>query len=303
MKAVRINEWGKPVQIEEVTQPAPGKDEVLVRVRAASVNPVDVFVAAGALQSMLSVPMTLGTDFAGEVVSVGADVKHVRQGDAVYGMRAMQGGIYAEYTVAKAHEVAAKPRSLDFAQAAAVPLAGLSAWQTLNNLAQLQAGERVLIHGAAGGVGTFAVQLAKAKGAYVIASDKSGKESFLRQLGADEVITADRQPFEEAAGKVDVVLDLVGGDLVERSFNVLKPGGRYVTTAGQPSAEEAARRGIQAMGAFTQPSIDDLTSVARLIDAGKLKVIVNRTFPMHETQVALAFQQQADTRGKVVITV
>jgi NADPH:quinone reductase-like Zn-dependent oxidoreductase len=218
-------------------------------------------------------------------------------------MRAMQGGIYAEYTVAKAHEVAAKPRSLDFAQAAAVPLAGLSAWQTLNNLAQLQAGERVLIHGAAGGVGTFAVQLAKAKGAYVIASDKSGKESFLRQLGADEVITADRQPFEEAAGKVDVVLDLVGGDLVERSFNVLKPGGRYVTTAGQPSAEEAARRGIQAMGAFTQPSIDDLTSVARLIDAGKLKVIVNRTFPMHETQVALAFQQQADTRGKVVITV
>jgi len=230
-------------------------------------------------------------------------VKHVRSGDAVYGMRPMTGGIFAEYTVAKAHEVAAKPRSLDYAQAAAVPLAGLSAYQTLTHLAQLQPGERLLIHGAAGGVGTFAVQLAKEKGATVIASDKSGKESFLRQLGADQVIAADQAPFDQAAGEVDVVLDLVGGDLMERSFNVLKPGGRYVTTAGQPSAEEAERRGIRAMGAFTQPAIQDLTDLARLIDAGKLKVIVNRTFPLAETQAALRFQQEGDTRGKVVVTV
>jgi len=303
MKAVRIHEWGKPVQIDDVSQPAPGKDEVLGRVRATSVNPVDAFVAAGALQSMFTVPMIPGTDFAGDVVSVGSDVKHVQPGDAVYGMRAMQGGIYAEYTIAKAHEVAAKPRSLDYPQAAAVPLSGLSAWQSLTHLAQLQPGERVLIHGAAGGVGTFAVQLAKEIGAYVIASDKSGKEGFLRELGADQVIAADRQPFEAAAGKVDVVLDLVGGEQTERSFNVLKPGGRYVTTAGQPSAEEAGRRGIRAMGAITQPAVEDLTKLAELIDAGKLKVIVNRTFPLAETQAALAFQQQADTRGKVVITV
>jgi NADPH:quinone reductase-like Zn-dependent oxidoreductase len=218
-------------------------------------------------------------------------------------MRGMQGGIFAEYTATKAHEVAAKPQSLDYTQAAAVPLAGLSAWQTLTHLAQLQRGERVLILGAAGGIGSFAVQIAREKGATVIASDKSGKETFLRQLGADQVIAADTQRLEDATGPVDVVLDLVGGELMERSFNVLKSGGRYVTTAGQPSAEEAERRGIRAMGHFTQPTIQDLTDLAGLIDAGKLKVVVNRTFPLEETQSALQYQQEAPTRGKVVLTV
>jgi NADPH:quinone reductase-like Zn-dependent oxidoreductase len=302
MQAVRINEWEQPVQIEELPQPVPANDEVLVRVRAASVNPVDRAIVAGYMQMMVVAPLTLGVDFAGEVVAIGADVQHVKPGDAVYGMSTAF-GTFAEYAVVKASGVAPKPQSVDDVHTAAVPLTGLSAWQTLFSLAQLQSGERLLIHGAGGGIGRFAVQLAKHTGAYVIAHDKANKSDFVKQLGADEFIATDSQRFEDVVGAVHVVLDLVGGEYVERSFNVLKPGGRYVTTAAMLPEDAGKDRGIKAMRAYTQPTVEELRKLAEAIDAGSLKVFVNSTFPIEETQTALFYKPQNGTPGKVVITV
>lgn len=302
MKAVRINAWGQPVQIEELPQPSLANDEVLVRVHASSVNPIDGAIAAGYLQMMYAAPLTLGTDFAGDVVAVGADVQHVQPGDAVYGA-SLNRGTWAEYAVVKASGAALKPQSLDTVHAAAVPLAGLTAWQTLFNLAQLQSGERILILGASGGIGAFAVQLAKAKGAHVTGQDRASKADFVKQLGADTFIDADSQTFEDEVGAVDVVLDLVGGDYVERSFDVLRPGGRYVSPAAMLPEDAGKDRGIVAMSIFTQPTVADLTELAEEIDAGRLKVFVSRTFPLAEAQTALFYKPGNGARGKIVIMV
>jgi NADPH:quinone reductase-like Zn-dependent oxidoreductase len=302
MKAVRINEWGQPVQIEELPRPTPANDEVLVRVHAASVNPVDGAIAAGYMKMMYTAPHTLGTDFAGEVVSVGAEIQHVKPGDSVYGAN-LNRGTFAQYVVVKSAGVARKPGSIDYVQAAAVPLAGLSAWQALFNLAKLQGDERILIHGAGGGVGSFAVQLAKDKGAYVIGHARANKAKFLRQLGVDEFIDAESQRFEDVVGTVDIVLDTIGGEFVERSFNVLKAGGCFVTVAARPPEDAGKDRGIVAMGHFTQPTVEELTKLAEAIDAGKLMVFVRRTFPLEETQIALFDKPQDGAPGKVVITI
>ncbi|NLF10859.1 MAG: NADP-dependent oxidoreductase [Anaerolineaceae bacterium] len=302
MKAMRIHAWGEPLRLDDVPRPEPGDGQILVRVRASSVNPIDYKIAEGAMKSMLSLPLTPGTDVAGEVVAVGSGIQHVKPGDGVFGML-MNRGAFAEYAIAEQREVARKPRSLDFSQAAAVPVTALTAWQTLFELAQLQSGERLLIHGAAGGIGTYAVQLAKQKGAYVIGNDRADKEGYLRELGVDRAIDARTQRLQDAIGTVDVVLDLVGGDMVQRSLDVLGRGGRYVTPAGQPPEEEAARRGIQAHGIFTQPTVRDLASIAEQIDAGRLRVVVSRTFPLEQAQAALDFKEEGETYGKVVITV
>jgi NADPH:quinone reductase-like Zn-dependent oxidoreductase len=302
MKAVRINQWGQPTQIEEVPQPTPGAGEVLVRVHAASVNPVDRGIALGYMADYFTAPLTLGTDFAGDVVAVGEGVTHVKAGDAVYGMSPSR-GTFADYAVVNAAGVAHQPRTLEPVQAAAVPLTGLSAWQLLFNLAQLQSGDRLLIHGAGGGIGSLAVQLAKHAGAYVIAQDKTAKAEFVKQLGADEYIDAERQRFEEVVGKVDVVLDLVGGDYVERSFNVLEPGGRYATPAAMLAPDAGKAQGIVAKGLFTQPSVEELTQLAQEIDAGNLKVFVHRTFPLAEAQTALFYKAPDGSPDKVVITI
>ncbi len=302
MKAVRITQWGQPYQIEEIPQPQPSADEILIKVRAASFNPVDSFVAAGYLQSLLVVPMTPGTDFAGEVAAVGANVTHVKPGDAVYGLQPMRGGTFAEYSVAKASEVALKPASISDAEASAVPLTALAAWQTLD-LAHLKSGQRVLILGAGGGVGSFAVQLAKDKGAYVIALDMAGKADTVRNLGADEFFDASSVDFA-ALGKVDAVADFVGSeDLRLRSCDALKPGGHYVTTLTALPEEEATSRGIQASTVFAQASVDQLTQIAQLIDAGKLKITVSDTFPLDQAQAALELRQSGKAAGKVVLLV
>jgi NADPH:quinone reductase-like Zn-dependent oxidoreductase len=303
MKAVRVNQWGQPVQVEDIPQPTPGKDEVLVRVHAASLNPVDSFSIAGYLQAMQQLPLTPGTDFAGEVVSTGADVTHVKPGDAVYGMIPFRGGTFAEYAAPKGPEVALKPQSLTYEQAAAVPLTALAAWQTLADAAQVQRGDRVLILGAGGAVGSFAVQLAKGRGAYVIASDLPGKEDFLKEIGADEIINAQTQKFEDIVGTVDVVLNYANADLLEQSYSVLKPGGRYATTMGQPPQEQAERLGIRSFGIITAPTVDHLTQLARLIDAGALRVFIHRTFMIDEAQAALEYRQTGTAPGKVVLTI
>ncbi|NPV55809.1 MAG: NADP-dependent oxidoreductase [Anaerolineae bacterium] len=302
MKAVRINQWGQPAQVEDIPQPTAGQDEVLVRVYASSLNPVDLFSVAGYLQAMQQLPLTPGTDFSGEVVTVGADVTHVKPGDAVFGMIPIRGGAFAEYAIIKGHEVALKPQSLNYVQASAVPLVSLAAWQTTIDFAQLQKSERVLIHGAGGSVGSVAVQLAKDKGAYIIANDLPEKRGLLEELAVDEIIDAKAQQFKDVVGDVDVVLNYAKADLLEHSYDVLKPGSRYATTFEQPPQEEAERRGIHSFGVFTQPTVEQLTRLAGLIDAGKIQVLVHRTFPMDEALAALEYLQSNSEPGKVVLT-
>jgi len=304
MKAVRVNEWGKPVQLEDIPQPVPNNDEVLVRVHAASINPFDTAVIAGYMSFMASPPLTLGTDFAGEVVAVGADITHVGPGDAVYGLVVLRSGTFAEYTTAKAHEITHKPKSLDYIHAAALPLPSMAAWQSLFDLAQLQSGERVLIHGVAGNVGSLAVQFAKDKGAYVYGTDIPEKAKFIQDLGIDRFINTKEERFEDIVENVDIVLDYVGGDFLERSYTVLKPGGRYVTSLlMETPQEEAHSRGIRSLGLASQPRADLLAQVAEWIDAGKLKVFVNRTFPLDQVEAAMEHRLKTTEPGKVVLTI
>lgn len=303
MKAVRLNAWGQPLQIENIPQQTPGPDEVLVHIRAASVNPFDRIVIAGYLQSMLSVPMTPGTDFAGDVVAVGENVKHVNPGDAVYGMISMRGGAFAEYAVVKANEVARKPKSLDYVQAAATPLAALTARQTLLDHGKLKSGEKVLIHGAGGSVGNFAVQLAKAMGGMVIANDKPDRAEFIKQLGADQIINSQDQAFEDTVRGVDIVLNYANSELEKRSYGVLKSGGRYVTIVGEPSSmDDAKANNIEVIYSGTQPTSEALTQIAEWVDAGKLKQHVSQTFSLDQVQQAMDHKSQDGHPNKVVIT-
>jgi NADPH:quinone reductase-like Zn-dependent oxidoreductase len=303
MRAVRVNEWAQPVQLEDIPRPDPADDEVLVKVHAASVNPIDGFIQAGYVRDYFTTPMTLGVDFAGEVVATGKDVTHVKPGDDVYGIN-LGFSTFAEYVAAKGQGVAPRPRTLDDVSAAAAGLAGVVAYQALFNAAKLQSGERVLIHGAGGGVGLFAVQLAKSRGATVVAHDKRNKEALVRGLGADEFIAAEDQPFEEVCGVVDVVLDLVPmGFYTDRSYLVCGPGARYVTPASQPPQEAAERGGFTAIGTVAQAALEDLNELAAAIDAGQVKVFVEKTFPLAEVEQAMAYRQKGGLSGKVVLVV
>ena len=303
MKAVRINQWGQPAQIEDIARSSPASDEVLVRVHAASINPIDVIVAAGYLQAMLTVPMTAGTDFAGEVITVGVDVSHVNPGDSVYGCIALRGGTFAEYVVVKGAEVAPKPSSLDSIQAASVPLSALTAWQGLNRSLKIKAGERLLIHGVAGNVGSFAAQFARLSGVEVIGTAAAKDEAFVRSLGLNRWIDHTKTKFEEEAGEVDAVFASIGGEVIPRSFAVMKPAGRLVTTGQMAGADEAQQRGLQATGMACEASIDDLAAIARLIDAGEVKVHVTDTVPFDQFQRGFELHQDHSRgRRKVVLT-
>ncbi|MGE5251817.1 MAG: NADP-dependent oxidoreductase [Bacteroidota bacterium] len=304
MKAARLNAWGKELELEDIPQPEPADDQVLVRVHAASVNPFDAAVQAGYLQFMASTPLTMGTDFAGEVVAAGPKVTHVKPGDEVYGLSVLGGGTFAEYLVAKPNEVVRKPRSLDMLQAAGVPLPAMAAWISLNDQAQLKSGERLLVHGASGNVGTIVVQLAKSAGAYVYGTDIPEKEKHIEALGLDRFIMANDGFEGIVRDNVDVVVDLVGGELMEKSYHVLRPGGRYVTTLlGETPQEEPERLGIRSMGVGAYPRADVLTQIADLIDSGKLKVFVNRVFPLEQVNEAMAYRLQTTAPGKVVVSI
>jgi NADPH:quinone reductase-like Zn-dependent oxidoreductase len=304
MKAVRVNEWGKPVQVENIPQPKPGDDEALVRVHAASINPLDAAIVAGYMSFMATPPLTLGADFSGEVVEVGKDVTHVKPGDAVYGVTPFRSGTFTEYATPKVNEVALKPKSLDHIHASTIPLPSMAAWQSLFEHGQFKNGERVLIHGVAGNVGGLAAQFAKSKGAYVYGTDIPEKAQHAAELGIDRFIDVKSERFEDVVENVDVVLDYIGGEFMERSYTVLGPGGRYVTALTmQTPQEEAQKRGISSMGFGAQPRADLLAQVADLVDAGKLKVFVNRTFPLDEAQAALEYRFMTKSPGKVVLTV
>jgi NADPH:quinone reductase-like Zn-dependent oxidoreductase len=308
MKAVRMHAYGGPdvLAYDDVSQPVPAAGEVLVKVYAASFNPIENNTRAGYLQGMIQVefPFTLGVDLAGVVEAVGEGVTSVAVGDAVYGYsNMMRQGSHAEYAVVSEIEIAPKPTTVDFVTAASVPLAGLTAWQGLFDVGGLQSGQTVLIHGAGGGIGSFAVQFARAKGARVLGTASSGKRDLLKGLGVAEVIDYTTTRFEEVVRDVDVVFDTVGGDLVERSLKVLKPGGIYVTSAGQPDPEAAAKQGVRATFMLTQPNPAELAEIARLIDSGEVKPVVSAVLPLAEARRAHELFAAGHAQGKIVLQV
>jgi NADPH:quinone reductase-like Zn-dependent oxidoreductase len=307
MKVIQIEQFGGPEVLREqsVQIPVPGDGEILVKVDAAGVNPVDYKIRAGKYPAVKQdkLPYVLGRDVAGTVIRCGAHHDGFSEGDTIIAMPGIDRGGYAEYVLVKTSEAALKPGSLDFIAAGAVPLAALTAWQGLFKHGQLRAGQRVLIQGGAGGVGHFAIQFAKAKGAYVITTASGPHLEFVRSLGADEVIDYKKERFEDKAGQVDLVYDLIGGETQERSWAVLRPGGRLVSTLTEPSKQKAAERRAQGMRYTVEESGADLAEIAQLIDDGRVKVSVTRTFPLAQAASAQQFLEREHPAGKVVLTV
>src|SRR5579872_6466503 len=308
MKAVRIHEYGGPevLKYEDVPRPEPGEGDVLVRVHAASVNPVDWKLRAGYMKGFLDykMPMIPGWDLSGVVEAVAPGVTAWKKGDAVYSRPDIRrDGSYAEYISVKASELAHKPKSLDHNHAAAIPLAALTAWQALFDAAGLQAGQRVLIHAAAGGVGTFAVQFARWKGAHVIGTASEKNHAFLKELGADELIDYNQARFEDVVRDVDVVLDAMAGETRDRSWKVLKKGGILVSILGQPSQEDAARHGVRGAGVFVQPNQVELEQIGALVDSGKVKPVIEAVLPLKDARKAHEMNRTLHTRGKIVLQV
>ncbi|MFJ4868893.1 NADP-dependent oxidoreductase [Streptomyces sp. NPDC088757] len=306
MRAVVVERWGGPENLVErdVERPEPGLNEVLVRVRAAGVNPVDWKTrASGALIGWGAVP-AVGWDVSGTVEAVGPGVGHLRPGDEVFGMPLFprQAGAYAEYVVAPARHLAPKPASLTHVEAAALPLAGLTAWQALVDTADVRPGERVLVHAAAGGVGHLAVQIAKARGAYVIGTASAAKHALVRELGADEVVDYREVRFEDVLRDVDVVLDGIGGETAERSLEVLRPGGRLITLPG-PDDVPAAPEGVRAVWVLVEPDHLGLRELAALAERGGLRPVADTVLPLAEAAKAHAIGEEGRTTGKIVLTV
>ncbi|MFE2128295.1 NADP-dependent oxidoreductase [Streptomyces amritsarensis] len=306
MRAIVVNEWGGPENLveREIERPEPGLGEVLVRVHAAGVNPVDWKTrASGALIAWGETPI-LGWDVSGTVEAVGPGVTLYSPGDEVYGMPHFprQAGGYAEYVAAPARHFARKPASLDHVQAAALPLAALTAWQALVDTAGVTAGQRVLVHAAAGGVGHLAVQIAKARGAYVIGTASAAKHDVLRGLGADELIDYRSVDFAEAVSDVDVVLDALGGDTAERSLKVLRSGGHLISLPG-PDSVPAGADGVNAAWVLVDPDLKGLEAIADLADRGLLKPLVETVLPLADAARAHEIGEQGRTTGKIVLTV
>jgi NADPH:quinone reductase-like Zn-dependent oxidoreductase len=308
MKAVCIYSYGGPEVLvyEDAPRPHPAAGEVLVRIHAAGINPVDWKIREGHLDKMLhhTFPLVLGWDFSGVVESLGAGLTRLKIGDEVFSRPDIaRDGAYAEFIAVKESEVALKPKSVDHIHAAAMPLAGLTAWQTLFDAGGLSAGQRVLIHAAAGGVGHVAVQVAKWKGAHVIGTAAARNHDFLRELGVDQVIDYDTERFEDVVQPVDVVLDAMGGDTQERSWKVLKPGGILVSIVSPPSAEAAAKHGVREAFVFTQPNAAQLGEIAKLADTEKLKVIVETILPLADATRGQELSERGHGRGKIVLRV
>lgn len=308
MQAVRFHSYGDPevLRVEQVPRPHVGPDEVLIQVHSAGVNPLDWKVRAGHVREWLQhqLPLIPGWDVSGVVKAVGSGVTALKPGDAVFGMLDFNlNGAYAQYVAAHVRHLAPKPASLDYVQAAAVPLAALTAWQSLFEVAGLLPGHTVLIHAAAGGVGHFAVQFAKWKGARVIGTASAANADFLRQLGADAVIDYRTTRFETVVSDVDVVLDLMAGDTQERSWQVLKSGGILVATLGIASPDAASQRGVRGEGVRVHPDHGQLSQIATLIDAGDVKPTVTTILPLAAAARAHEMSQAGHVRGKIVLQV
>ena len=307
MKAVVMHGYGGPevLKLEQVARPEPKDDEILIRVMAASVNPVDVAIRKGYLAELVGkLPFVPGMDVAGVVEKCGSKVTNFKKGDPIFAFFTLKDeGGYAEFVLAKQNEIAAKPKTVDYPQAAAVGAAGATAWEALVDTAKLGPGQTVLIHGGAGGVGHLAIQIAKARGAKVFATGSTANQDFLKQTGADVAIDYTKTKFEDVAKDVDVVLDMVGEDTLERSYGVVKKGGIIVSIVDEPKQAALDARGIRGVALRCEPKAEVMQELSRLMETQKLKPIVSQTFPLTEVTKAQDQIATRHTRGKIVLVV
>ncbi|GHG82007.1 NADP-dependent oxidoreductase [Streptomyces griseocarneus] len=311
MRAISQNVAGGPdvLELVETDRPEPRPTEILVRVHAAGVNPVDWKTRArGTLVSGATPPYTVGWDVAGVVEAVGAGVTLFAPGDEVYGMPRFPhaAGAYADYVTAPSRHFAHSPAGLGHIHSAALPLAALTAWQALVDTADVRPGQRVLVHAAAGGVGHLAVQIAKARGAYVIGTASEPKHALLRDLGADELIDYTRQDFADVVHDVDVVLDTIGGDYAARSLRTLRPGGTLLLIVPPDDtfpADAARAAGIRATHVLVEPDHQGLREITALVESGRLRVEVDAVFPLEEAAKAHELGERGRTTGKIVLAV
>ena len=308
MKAIVIHQYGGPevLKYEDAPRPEPKEDEILIRVMAASVNPVDVAIRSGKYAKYFhtKLPLIPGMDAAGIVEKTGARITKFKTGDPVYAFftLANEGG-YAQFVVAKENEASAKPKSLTYEEAAAVPAVGSTAWQALVETAKLESGQTVLIHGGSGGVGHCAIQIAKARGARVIATASTANQEFLKKLGADQAIDYTTTKFEDVVKDVDVVLDAVGEDTLTRSYGVVKKGGIIVSIAGEPDEAALKTAGIRGVSISAEPKARVLEELTKLIEAKKLTPVVSKTFSLTEAATAQEAIATRHTRGKIVLKI
>lgn len=308
MKAVVMHTYGGPevLKYEEVARPVPKEDEILIRVIAASVNPVDVAIRSGKFAKYFhtDLPLIPGMDASGIVEKTGAKIVKFKTGDPVYAFFTLEReGGYAQFVIAKANEIAVKPKALSYEEAAAVPAVGSTAWQALIETAKLEAAQTVLIQGGSGGVGHCAIQIAKARGAHVIATASTNNQDFLKKMGADEAIDYTKTKFEDVVKDVDVVLDAVGGETLARSYGVVKKGGIIVSIADEPDEAVLKAHGIRGVSISAVPKASVLEELTALIDAKKLMPVVSKTFPLAEVAKAQEAIATRHTRGKIVLKV
>jgi NADPH:quinone reductase-like Zn-dependent oxidoreductase len=308
MKAIVIHQFGGPevLKFDDVARPEPKENEILVKVIAAGVNSFDGVLRSGKYAKVFKIdlPWVPGYDIAGTVEKVGGKVTKFKVGDPVYALISiLSGGGYAEYAIAKPDQAASKPATISFAEAAGVPSVALTAWQALVDKANVQSGQTVLIHGASGGVGMFAIQIAKIRGAKVFATASTANQDFLKQLGADVAIDYKTQKFEEIAKNVDVVVDGVGGETMTRSYPIVKKGGILVSLVGRVDQAQLDKYGIRGASLEVEPNGDQLAQIGKLIDEKKIKVVVSQTFPLADAAQAEAKADTGHARGKIVLKV
>lgn len=332
MKALTFKRYGKSpdIGLTEVPRPVPKQDELLVEIHAAGVNPIDNMIPTGMFKPVLKfhLPATLGSDLAGVVVEVGSRVTRFKPGDAVFAsLFDLGAGSLAEYAVVPERVAALKPANLDFVQAASIPMVGLTAWQALKERAQLKAGQKVFVPAGSGGIGTFAIQLAKHLGATVGTTTSTGNVPLVRRLGADEVVDYKQQEFEQVLSGYDAVLGTTKGDAIEKSVGILKPGGRIVSLVGPLDAafararglnflltfvfglmsrkilRKAAKQGVSYGFLFVRPDGEQLAGIGELLKSGRIVPVVDKVFPLAQAKEALEYLAQGRAKGKVVVSV
>ncbi|TPV44770.1 NADP-dependent oxidoreductase [Bacillus dicomae] len=331
MKAMIIDKYGKvPMRMAEVPTPKINEYEVLAEIHAASINPIDFKIRDGKVKMLLKyeMPLILGNDFSGVITKVGSKVTRFKVGDEIYARpRKNKIGTFAEYIAIHEDDIALKPKNLSFEETASIPLVGLTSYQALHDIMQLQKGQKILIHAGSGGVGTFAIQLAKIMGATVTTTASEAGANLVKSLGADEIINYKTEKFEEILKDYDAVFDTIGGTTLEKSFNIIKSGGNIVSVSGMPNARFGKEFGsgffktllfslaskkltalekkhnAQYSFLFMKPSGDQLRTIANYIEAGKIKPIIDRVFSFEDAQKAMEYSEAGRAKGKIIVKI
>ncbi|WP_057913601.1 NADP-dependent oxidoreductase [Peribacillus muralis] len=331
MKAIVIDRYGKvPIRLAEMPTPEIGEYEVLAEIHTASINPVDFKIRDGKVKLLVTykMPLILGNDFSGVVAKVGTKVTRFKVGDEIYARpRKSKIGTFAEYIAIHEDDIALKPKNLSFEEAASIPLVGLTSYQALTDILQLQNGQKILIQAGAGGVGTFAIQLAKLMGATVATTASEAGANLVKSLGADEIINYKTEKFEEKLKNYDAVFDTLGGETLEKSFQVIKSGGKIVSVSGLPNARFGKEYGsgffktllfsaashkltalekkhnVQYTFLFMKPSGEQLRIIANFIETGKIKPIIDRVFPFENAQKAMEYAESGRAKGKIILKI